>query len=734
MPYDVDTLQIEIGASSKEAASQVRELAQELKNLKSAMAGKWKNPIKEMTDSKAANTDSSKSESADSQEAQAKRTVSLWQRLRTRLRLKIDSSDADKAEKKVTLLSKALNALKRVAFYRVIRSAIKAIGDAIREGTENAYQYSAAIGGNIGYVAEAFDQMANKSFTMKNQMGAAWATLKAAIIPILVEIVQWATQAANAITQLFAALSGKSVYMKAVDTSKKWADNTAKGAAAAKAWRNQLMGFDEINRLEEPSTGGGGGGGVSGPDYSQMFETLPVSKKLQDIVAIVKNHLKELKALAIGAEIGIGLALLLTGANVPLGLAILAKGLYDAYGYLKVNWSYLTDSIGNALGAISMLLIGAEVGIGLIFALSGANVPLGLALIASGLFLGANQIALSWDDLPNKIKMVVSAIDLVVASAFLTLGCLFAFTGANLPLGIALMIAGIGSGVAGIKLMWDSVPNKLDRVVKIITAIVSGALLAIGALIMFGAPAFSPLGLGLIIAGVVGMVASAAINWEWAVAAVKSVFSTLLAIISGMAIVLGVLLCLSGAGLGLGLAIIAAGLAGSYAAWSISSNPITNFVKGVANAVIGILNSAVVGIESLINGILDGIGNALSVINSFSKLVGINISWRPGHVNLPKIRGFATGGFPEDGLFFANHNELIGRFQGGKTVVANNEQIVAGITYGVEEGNEGVIGVLYQILSVAQEINQNRGNGYDITELTREVTRKQSRQARASGI
>lgn len=40
---------------------------------------------------------------------------------------------------------------------------------------------------------------------------------------------------------------------------------------------------------------------------------------------------------------------------------------------------------------------------------------------------------------------------------------------------------------------------------------------------------------------------------------------------------------------------------------------------------------------------------------------------------------YATGGFPEDGYFWANHNELVGKFSNGKTAVANNEQITAGI-------------------------------------------------------
>lgn len=47
------------------------------------------------------------------------------------------------------------------------------------------------------------------------------------------------------------------------------------------------------------------------------------------------------------------------------------------------------------------------------------------------------------------------------------------------------------------------------------------------------------------------------------------------------------------------------------------------------------------------------------------------------------IPRFATGGFPEDGLFFANSGEMVGQFSNGKTAVANNDQIVTGITQGV---------------------------------------------------
>ena len=43
------------------------------------------------------------------------------------------------------------------------------------------------------------------------------------------------------------------------------------------------------------------------------------------------------------------------------------------------------------------------------------------------------------------------------------------------------------------------------------------------------------------------------------------------------------------------------------------------------------------------------------------------------------IPKYSVGGFPEDGLFMANHNELVGTFSDGRTAVANNLDIQKGI-------------------------------------------------------
>lgn len=56
---------------------------------------------------------------------------------------------------------------------------------------------------------------------------------------------------------------------------------------------------------------------------------------------------------------------------------------------------------------------------------------------------------------------------------------------------------------------------------------------------------------------------------------------------------------------------------------------------------------------------------------------------------------FATGGFPEDGMFYANSGELVGRFANGRTAVANNAQII-----------EGIENAVYRAMTAAQ-----RGSG-----------------------
>ena len=124
---------------------------------------------------------------------------------------------------------------------------------------------------------------------------------------------------------------------------------------------------------------------------------------------------------------------------------------------------------------------------------------------------------------------------------------------------------------------------------------------------------------------------------------------------------------------------------------SLLSNIPTAFktsFKNAANGAIGMLNKVIEGIESMINRAAEGLRELARIAN---KIPSVNIDVDAIRIDLPRIPTFEAGGFPETGqLFMARENglnEMVGRI-GNRNTVANNDQIVAGITSGVYQANE----------------------------------------------
>lgn len=180
--------------------------------------------------------------------------------------------DAKKAQKPT---SKFLSSLKRIAMYRVLRTIIKEITQAFSEGLKNAYLFSSGLVTEGHRFAAALDSMKSASTQMKNQLGSAFIALLTAIEPVVVAIVNLITKLADAVSQLISAFTG-TTYLKAAVVSDKFADDMASGAKSAKEWKNQLLGFDVINRLNEPS--GGGAGGLTPQDMFEGTDT-PINEK-----------------------------------------------------------------------------------------------------------------------------------------------------------------------------------------------------------------------------------------------------------------------------------------------------------------------------------------------------------------------------------------------------------------------------------------------------------------------
>lgn len=412
-----------------------------------------------------------------------------------------------------------------------------------------------------------------------------------------------------------------------------------------------------------------------------------------------------------GASLAVGAMLAFTGVATGLGIALMAVGAVTLVSAAALNWNSIPDALASPLSRVGLLVSGATLALGAILAFSGC-MPLGIALMAIGATSLVSVMALNWNGLSDEIQNVIAIITTVVSVAFLAIGAALAFSGANIPLGLALLAAGAVTMGTAIMPNWNDLSDNVQQKISMITTVVGGALLAVGAILALSGVAL-PLGLGLMAAGALSLGAVATLNWDFVVNSIKKVVSVITGILSGALIVLGVLLCLSGAGVGLGLAVLAAGLSLSYAAWTLDDNPITRFVRQMANSIIG-----------LVNGVIDAINDMFHI--QFNGLSVMGITLIPAFdirlVDIPHIPFFEDGGFPNEGqLFIAREAgaEMVGAM-GRRTAVANNDQIVEGISAGVSIANDGVIAAIYALLNVVEEkdmsvvIGDNEiGHSYD---------------------
>ena len=523
---------------------------------------------------------------------------------------------SESVKKSLKPMSSFVNSLKRIAFYRMIRSVIKAITAALGEGLKNAYEFSAGITSEGHRFAEALNGVSTSSLTMKNQLGSAFISLYAAVAPLINQLIGLVVKLADTLSQIFASFTG-TTYLKAVDVFKEWGDTADAGAKATKEWKNQLLGFDEINRLEAPSDTGRSGNGTTGPSASDMFVDTPLAdwaKKIHDNLALIE----------------------LTASTFFLAL-------------------------------------------GLILTLTGANIPLGLGLIAIGAAGFAKALKEDWSTVDSKIALVVANIMEVLGGAMLAVGALLTFTGANVPLGLGLMLAG-GAMLAGaVAINWQSIPATIQNVLGQIALVLGGALLALGIIIMLATPAFSPLGLGLIIAGA-GLlgVGAVALNWEYLVEKVKGILDKI----------------------------------------SEKWRSFEETVSGYIDSLIGKVQEIISWIQALKEwwaSAKQSISEAQSMAGSAEYGFGL----------------FASGGYPSEGeLFIAREQgpEMVGTI-GGRTAVANNPDIVAAI-----EG--GVFRAVSSAMSVSNGSGGNRTVVLDINgrEFFRATYNDQKAVAKERGI
>lgn len=210
-----------------------------------------------------------------------------------------NTNDVSKETKKLTSaatgaakgLNKLVNSLKRIAMYRMLRTIIKNVSSAIKEGLTNLKEYSETVGTQF---SPAVDNLRQHVLLLKNSFATALRPVIEALIPVIVRLCDWFSKLADFVAQVFSVLFGKTDengrYTKTV------LSDLEQGTEEAKKLKKELrslMGFDEINRLDDNSDSGSGSAQQSG---GLMFEQAEVSEKakewaerIQKVYKIIKN-------------------------------------------------------------------------------------------------------------------------------------------------------------------------------------------------------------------------------------------------------------------------------------------------------------------------------------------------------------------------------------------------------------------------------------------------------------
>ena len=181
-----------------------------------------------------------------------------------------------------------LSSIKRIAMYRAIRSAIKAITEGFEEGRKNLYYYSQAVGTDF---APSMDKAATAAMYLKNSIGAATAPLTNYLVPMIDKAVDHIVELINKFNELTAVLTGAQTWTKARKYPVQWQDALDDTTKSAKKLKSTMLGFDELNVIE-PISPAAKSAKFDMDDYAKMFTEMTTSQtwknNLPDVLLPVK--------------------------------------------------------------------------------------------------------------------------------------------------------------------------------------------------------------------------------------------------------------------------------------------------------------------------------------------------------------------------------------------------------------------------------------------------------------
>lgn len=160
----------------------------------------------------------------------------------------------------------------------VLRKIITGVGD----GFKNLAQYSSQVNASISLLWNGFRQLGNS-------IAAAASPLLNAFAPAIMRIIDLCIEAVNAINRLISALLGFSTWTRAKKLTDSYADSLKSASGAAKELKKTVLGFDELNQLQENKNSGSGG-----TSPSDMFETLDLDLQIDNLGKYLGEKLREM--------------------------------------------------------------------------------------------------------------------------------------------------------------------------------------------------------------------------------------------------------------------------------------------------------------------------------------------------------------------------------------------------------------------------------------------------------
>lgn len=155
----------------------------------------------------------------------------------------------------------------------------------------------------------------------------------------------------------------------------------------------------------------------------------------------------------------------------------------------------------------------------------------------------------------------------------------------------------------------------------------------------------------------------------------------------------------------------------------------SNMWRGMTNIAIVQWNSVLTVMEKGMNNAVRAVNNVIREINRTSWITGISLGYI-SQVKVDRIQYMADGGFVDEGqLFIARESgaEMVGAM-GRRTAVANNDQIVEGISAGVSVANDGVIAAIYALMNIIEDKDLSVSIGDDV------IGRSYDRYSRSRGV